>query len=65
LQHAILRGGSLYRLRHILLPIVPGEKVASEFVISGGDTAEIFQSAETSLDDIVPFVGALVEAVEG
>jgi hypothetical protein len=48
-----------------LLPIVPGEKVASEFVISGGDTAEIFQSAETSLDDIVPFVGALVEAVEG
>jgi hypothetical protein len=42
-----------------------GEEVASELVISGGDTPEIFKPAEAALDDVASLVGAFVEAMEG
>lgn len=42
-----------------------GEEVSSEFIVAGGYTPEIFESAEAALDDVTSSVSALVEAVQG
>ena len=36
------------------------KEIAGEFVVSGGDAAEILKSTECALNDVAPFVGALV-----
>jgi len=41
-----------------------GQEVSCEFVVTSGDTPEILEPAEATLDYITPFISALVEAVE-
>ena len=41
------------------------QEVSGEFVVTSSDTPETLEPAEATLDDIAPFIGALVEAVEG
>jgi len=41
------------------------QEVPGEFVVTSCDPPEILEAAEATLDDIVPFIGALAEAVEG
>ncbi|MGY4286397.1 hypothetical protein ACVWXO_005617 [Bradyrhizobium sp. LM2.7] len=41
------------------------QEVPGEFVVASGDTPEILEAAEATLDDITPFIGALAKAVEG
>lgn len=40
------------------------EEISSEFVVAGGNSPEILESAEGSLDDVATFVCPFVEAVE-
>jgi hypothetical protein len=40
------------------------EEISSEFVVSGGNSPEILEPAEGSLDDVAAFVSPFVEAVE-
>jgi hypothetical protein len=41
------------------------QEVAGEFVIASCDAPEIFEPAETALDDVASFIGTPVESVEG
>lgn len=41
-----------------------GQEIPGELVVSGGDTAEVFEPAKAALDDISAFVGAFVEAMD-
>lgn len=40
------------------------QEIPGELVVSGGDTAEVFEPAKAALDDISAFVGAFVEAMD-
>lgn len=41
-----------------------GQEIPGELVVSGGDTAEVFEYAKAALDDISAFVGAFIEAMD-
>jgi hypothetical protein len=41
-----------------------GQEIPGELVVSGGDAAEVLESAEAAFDDISAFVGAFVEAMD-
>ena len=41
-----------------------GEEVSGEFVVSGGDGAEVLDAAVGALDDVAPFVAFGVEGEE-
>ena len=41
-----------------------GHKISGQFVIARCDAAKVFEPAEAPLDDIAPFIGLFVEAVE-
>lgn len=41
-----------------------GEEISSEFVVSSGNSPEVLEPAEGSLDDVASFVGLFVEAVD-
>lgn len=40
------------------------EVISGEFVVSGGNSPEILESAEGSFNDVSPFVSLFVEAME-
>lgn len=39
-------------------------EIASEFVVSSGDAAEVLEATEAALDDVSSLVGALVEGMD-
>ena len=41
-----------------------GEEVPGEFVVAGGNSPEVLEPAKAAFDDIAPFIGLFVEAVE-
>jgi len=41
------------------------QEVSGKFVVTSCEPPEVLEAAEASLDDVAPFIGALVEAVEG
>jgi len=41
-----------------------GKEVSGELVIAGGNSPEIFESAEAPFDDVASFVGSFVEAMQ-
>jgi len=40
------------------------QEIAGEFVVSGGDAAEVLEPAKAAFDDVSTFVNALVEAMD-